>query len=293
MNKNNYYDILDIDPKATFEQIKKKYRQLSLQTHPDRGGDAEEFQKINEAYEILSDEDKRRMYDMENTMFSSIPNAKTFFQPVNEDFINILFQNDLNNINSFSSAFPNISMLNNKKNNCYNVEKPQNINKSLKITLEQAYTGCIVPLQIERKNNKTIETETVYVTVPQGVDNNEYIMIEGKGNIEGELAGNVKVIIVIINDSQYNREGLDIIYNHEVPLKNALCGFEIEIPHFSGKMLKIKNTPGNIVSSSYKKIIEGLGFKRDGHVGRLIITFNVLFPTSLTTEQINTIKDIL
>jgi curved DNA-binding protein CbpA len=61
----NYYEILEVNENASQEQIKKAFRKASLKKHPDRGGNKEEFQKINTAYQILGDPEKKRKYDME------------------------------------------------------------------------------------------------------------------------------------------------------------------------------------------------------------------------------------
>ena len=133
----NYYDILGIDSKATPDDIKKAFRKLSLIYHPDRDtGDNEKFKNITSAYEVLSNVEKRRAYDLE----SSFP-FKNFN---NEDLINIIFRTEDSN---FSNFLPK------KRDNAS--KKPNIISKTMRITIEQAYTGCILPLLIERKNNKT------------------------------------------------------------------------------------------------------------------------------------------
>ena len=63
VENTEYYDILHVDKNATPEEIKKSYRKLAMKNHPDKGGDPELFQKITEAYEVLSDEEKRNLYD--------------------------------------------------------------------------------------------------------------------------------------------------------------------------------------------------------------------------------------
>ena len=75
---SSYYDILDIQKDATPNDIKKAYRKLAIQHHPDKGGDTEEFKKIAEAYEILSNPDKKQQYDN----FGSV-NMNANFNPMN------------------------------------------------------------------------------------------------------------------------------------------------------------------------------------------------------------------
>ena len=63
VDNKRYYDLLGVEKNATFDQIKKAYRKLALKAHPDKGGDAEKFKEISMAYEVLSDKDKREIYD--------------------------------------------------------------------------------------------------------------------------------------------------------------------------------------------------------------------------------------
>ena len=276
----NYYDVLGLDNKASQDDIKKAFRKLSLQYHPDRDtGDNEKFKNITVAYEVLSNIEKRKVYDMENSFAFKNINTMHFN---NEDLINLIFKNDNND-------FHNI--LNRRKDAAS--KKPNIISKTIRINMEQAYNGCILPLLIERKNNKTLESETIYVTIPKGIDNNEFITIQKKGNIVDEEQGDIKVIVLIDNESIYKRSGIDLEYTHNVTLKEALCGCNFEIKHISGKVLKFSNNSGNIINPSFTKVINGYGFIRDNHTGNFIISFNVNFPKSLTEKQILELSKIL
>ena len=68
MNNDNYYEVLGVDEKATQEDIKKAYRNLAKENHPDKGGDEEKFKELNNAYQILSNEDKRKKYNQQNNI---------------------------------------------------------------------------------------------------------------------------------------------------------------------------------------------------------------------------------
>ena len=61
----DYYNVLGVHPTCNFDDIKKAYRKLSLKHHPDRGGNANDFKKINEAYQVLGNSEKKKMYDMQ------------------------------------------------------------------------------------------------------------------------------------------------------------------------------------------------------------------------------------
>jgi DnaJ-class molecular chaperone len=77
----DYYDILGIDKKASQDEIKKAYRRLSMEHHPDRGGDEDKFKDINEAHSVLSDEEKKREYDNPSPFFNGFPGFGPFGRP--------------------------------------------------------------------------------------------------------------------------------------------------------------------------------------------------------------------
>ena len=189
------YNILDIDKNASKETIKKAYRKASLKHHPDRGGDSEEFKKINRAYEILSDPIKKREYDMKmNSPFYN--NSSSIFandNNINEgvpDFFKMFFGGggpiDLASMAGVGgpggvNGHPNIHIFRNGKPVFTRNMKPTPITKTLKIKLADAYNGINLPLEIERwiivDNIKKVEKETIYVDIPRGIDNNEIISV--------------------------------------------------------------------------------------------------------------------
>ena len=139
-----------------------------------------------------------------------------------------------------------------------------------------------------------MEKETIYVEIPQGVDDNELIVLKDRGNIANEMCkGDVKVFIKVFNHTNFKRNGLDLIVEKNITLKESLCGFKFELAHINGKTYTINNNEGSIVTPSYFKAIPEMGFKRNGHSGNLVVTFNILFPESLTQEQIKGLKSIL
>jgi len=171
------------------------------------------------------------------------------------------------------------------------------LNITIPITLDQAYTGCKVPVKIERwihvNHVKQCEQETCYIDIPQGIDSNECIMLAQKGNMGPDGAmGDVR-LIVQVQLHNLVRNGLDLCYTHPITLKEALCGFQFELNHLQGKSYQIQNPKGNIVSPSFKKTIHNMGMKRDGQMGNLIIAFQIQFPSTLSEETMNTLENLL
>lgn len=294
---SGYYSVLELKHGATPDDIKKAYRRLSLANHPDRNqGDSsatEKFQKISEAYQVLEDPIKKQQYDMGGInpfVQMGFGNNPENINP--EDIINNLFANGL-----FGGKAHIFHMGHMPGPFSNSIQKPAPIIHKLFISLEQAFNGCKIPIEIERcvEGVKSVrEHETLYLTIPRGIDDNEIIIIKGKGNILNENnKGDIKVLITLKNTTDFQRKGLDLLYNKVITLKEALCGFDFDMKYINGRTFKINNHNGNVITPNYKKLIPNMGMRREEHIGNLIIHFTVTFPESLTKEQIESIKNII
>ena len=84
-----------------------------------------------------------------------------------------------------------------------------------------------------------------------------------------------------------------MILNKNITLKEALCGFSFDLNYIDGRIFKITNGSGHIVTNNYNKVISNMGLSRDEHIGNLLINFTVDFPTELSAEQIESLTKIL
>ena len=305
---DNYYKTLNVEENASFNEIKSAYRRLSMEFHPDRpNGNEENFKKINEAYEVLSDDEKRGVYDMQrkNPFFHG---GLSGGAPSEQDILNLLFAGmpgmagipgmSVGNRGVFSGGFggsgsPQVHIFRNGMRmgampSAF--QKPTPIIKKITITLTQAFTGCNIPIEIERwvlQNNHTkmIEKEKIYVEIPMGVDTNEIIIIREKGNIINDNnKGDIKVFVKIQNDSEFERNGLDLIYTKNISLQQALTGFKFDINFINGKVYTI-TSGGKVIKPNYEDVNVNMGMCRGDRRGHLIIRFTVDFPTILDDEQ--------
>jgi len=170
--------------------------------------------------------------------------------------------------------------------------------KSLQINMEQVLNGATLPIEIERwvmqNGVKTLEKETIYIEIPQGIDENEMIVLRDKGNVISEQSkGDIKINILIQNNTAFKRVGLDLVLEKNISLKEALCGFAFELKHLNGKSYTLNNNKGSIITPEYKKVYPGMGLKRGEHTGNMVILFHVQFPEKLTEEQISGLQGIL
>ena len=166
----------------------------------------------------------------------------------------------------------------------------------MEITFEQAFNGCNIPIIIERNiiNNNLLkqEKETLYIEIPKGIDNDEIIIIENKGNIYDDFKSNIKIHTFLLKHEIYSRKGLDIYYNINISFKESLIGFECNFKYLNNKIYKIVNKD-NIIHNNSKKIIENIGFMRNNYNGNLIINFNIIYPDKFSKETQEALKKIL
>jgi DnaJ-class molecular chaperone len=322
---NSFYSVLEVSETASQDDIKKSYRRLSMLHHPDKNGNSQEskekIQKINEAYEVLGDAEKKKEYDMmqNNPFFKMMgqgfnpnpnQNMNSGMNPVDELFSSIF------GMPFMSSAGPDISFMGGPNVRVFHngrpvqgfgqgfgpgfgqgFQKPPPIVQNISVSIDKILTGTTIPVDIERwimeNGLKVLEHETVYVTVPKGIDEGEIIMLKEKGNIISETnKGDIKIFVKIENNTEFKRSGLDLILDKTITVKEALCGFSFELKYITGKIYTITNNSGNIISHGYKKIIPNMGLSRDNHTGNLLIQFDVKFPEKLSEGTLTALKEI-
>jgi len=334
----NFYELLEVPKNATEKEIKQSYRRLSLINHPDKNPspDAhEKFKKISEAYETLGDTEKRKRYDMMQQMggdggdggfsgfpgggFPGFPGGFPGFQfgmgggqgirvhhggggGMPPD-INSLFENLFNMQQGGARNMdhhPNIQLFHNGVPISVTPQKPQPIVNNIKITLEQAYAGFVIKLELERRvfvsGVEQIEVESVPIHINKGIHHGERIILHEMGNRSPQnIKGDIHIVVEITKHDIFTRNGLDLCCKKTISLKEALCGFAIEIPHLNGKMLRLtnQNQSSYIIKPGYTKEIPNYGMETATEMGKLILEFDVEYPTSLTEEQVIALKSIL
>jgi len=327
----NYYEILGVQPNASDTEIKKAYRQLSLKNHPDRNGNTPEsinlFQEINQANEVLSDSEKRKQYDFDLKHGEGAFEQHTSEEDIN-NIINQMFGGGGGGLfggggfpgfpgfpgfhgggGGFPGGGPSIRIVHNGRpmhmggdpfaQFFQHIHKPQPIEKHIQITLEQAYTGGNIPVSVERNtiqnNIRSTEIINMNISIPQGVNDGESIILENQGNSANEsMRGDIRITIEIEKHMLFNRQGNDLYYPVYISLKESLCGFQLSINHINGKTLAINNMVSpTIIKPNYKKIVPNLGMIRNGTTGNLIIEFTVEFPDGYSSEIIEKLREIL
>ena len=285
MKYKDYYEILGVDKSSTPEEIKKAYRKLAKKYHPDlnKGSEeaAEKLKEVNEAYEVLSDEQKKLKYDQFGSAYQDGMN----FDPSQygytytssggsgfSDFFETIFGGGafggFSSGNSQGRGFQDLFgqfTTNRKQRSRYDLEQ--------NLTIEEAYKGGEMSIVVNfAGNNKDIQFKW-----PAGITNNKKIKIKGDNfGIEGDIY--VKINIV----DKDELDGLDIIKNVEITPWEAYFGTKKVVNTLDGK-IKV-NIPEKVQTD--KKIKLRLkGFKdRNGNVGDMYLQIKIVNPT-LSEEQ--------
>ncbi len=285
----NYYEILNIKRDADKKTIKKAYRKLALKYHPDKNKEpnAEDtFKSINEAYEVLMDDEKRNIYNKygEEGLKNGGQNFGFNFRPSDPNNIFRSFFGDSNSFFNMSSG-PNIFNMMNR-----NVL----IKKKIKCSLEDFFVGVTKKLKISRKiqnNHGGIRTEQniLEIHLKPWWKPGTKIKFSNAGDILlNKPKQDIQFVIEQKEHPIFKRNGDDLEIFIELSLKEALCGTERIIKTLDGKQIKL--AINNIVSPNMVKIYKNEGmFRKQGGRGNLVIKFRVIFPKTLTSSQ----KDII
>jgi curved DNA-binding protein len=220
----DYYAILGVDKKATPEEIKKAYRKLASQNHPDKGGDTSTFQKIQEAYSVLGDSNKKHQYDNPRQHTPHPNMGQGFGQQSNRNPFEEMF-----GVNGFFRDFFNDARKQQQ-------QQRQNIYRIiLDISLLEAYTGTKKILEMETTNGKKI----LDIELPRGVSNGDQVKI-GKNQTGFD---SLDVLVKVRKDLRFERRDHDLYCNQSIDVLDLVTGCKLPFTTIDGRKLEVTVNP--------------------------------------------------
>jgi curved DNA-binding protein len=281
----DYYSTLGVDRNATDDDIKKAYRKLAMKHHPDRGGDEATFKKISEAYDILSDPQKKQIVDLGGdpknqgggygNSFNQGPFEFHFgggVPPGMEDIFGRF---------GFGSGFGRQPM---KKNKTLNI--------NVDITLEDVLTGKDINAEITIPGSG--KRKMINIAIPAGIEQGQQIRYEGMGDdaIRDIRPGDLIVNVNVRPHSRFRREHTDIILEKSVSVWDAIIGSTLDIETLDGKILTINVPQGTKHGTVLSCRGEGLPIMRSRNRGNLLIMIKIDMPKNLSESQLEKIKSL-
>ena len=299
----DYYKTLGVSKTATAEEIKKAYRKLARTHHPDAGGDEAKFKEINEAYEVLGDEKKRKLYDQYGTADE---------QRIPYGWGGAAGQNPFAGAGSWADILESIRRGEGAFGSNWDIgdifgggfagsgfggqrpPRPQqgrDMNVTLNVSFDEAFNGCTKKVSV--KVPGAASAETLDVKVPAGAVDGGRVRFRGKGaaGANGGANGDLLVTTRIAEHPVFSRSGADVSMTVPVTMAEAALGASVVVPAPDGTRIRVKVPAGS--QEGTKLRVAGKGapqLKAEGN-GALNIELHIDVPGSLTAAQKKAMED--
>jgi len=272
----NYYDILGLSRTATEKEIKTAFRKLAAKHHPDKGGDHKKFVEIKEAYETLSDPQKRSQYDNYGSQEQyygwndNMGHGSTYahgFEDVLRDH--------------FGAQFSDIFGQRRKREVR---DKNKSLNLNVEMTLEEAYNGKKLLLEVPLPSGRK---QVVDTTIPAGIESGMTVRLSGLG--DDSLAyvppGDILITVRVIDNKDFRRDGADLYTNLTVSVYDLILGSKTKVNHISGKSFELTIPAGTQPGTTFSMRGQGMPVVNGKGIGTLYVTIKGRVPTNINDKH--------
>ena len=305
----DYYKTLGVERTATQEDIKKAFRKLARQYHPDVAKDKknaeEKFKEINEAYEVLGDPANRSKYDNlgvdggEAGAFRGAPGRRNRGRRAPGGGENVEFHFDGTGFSDFFEQFfgrggrfegtnefggPGVG----PAEEAGFVQRGSDFESDIMVTLEEAVTGSERTVSLQRVDRRTGETrtQTLKVRIPPGVHEGQAIRVAGMGEdgIGGGVSGDLYLRVRLAAHPEFRVRGSDLYYGLDLAPWEAVLGNRVIVPTLKGQV-SVRVPAGTNQGRQLRIAGRGLPIGRTGKQGDLYVVINIEVPSKVTDQE--------
>ena len=266
--EKDFYKVLGVDKKAAADEIKRKYRGLVKDLHPDTNhGDSakeEKFKAVSEAYEILSDPKKRAEYDEARSLFERggfrAPGGGGNFQG-----------------GDFSDIFGGGGRRGPRKG--------QDLQTEATITFRESVFGTNLDLRLGTDRGAA---QNITARVPAGVNDGAKIRVKGKGAPGEAGPGDLFILLHVKPHPIFSRKAENLLVTLPITFTEAALGADVKVPVMSGEEVTVRIAPGTPNGRTLR--VKGRGITKGSHVGDLLVTVDVQVPQRVDGKALEALK---
>ncbi|WP_298859131.1 J domain-containing protein [uncultured Gimesia sp.] len=284
MNKRDYYDILGISRSASADEIKKAYRTLSRKYHPDMAPDDktadQKFKEVQEAYEILRDETKRKQYDQFGHSYQQAGPGGGYHPSGGGggqvDLDDLFGSGGIDIGDLFGGAF---------RGGKRAQPRPQK-GESSRLQIEIPFHLAAIGGDHEVSLQKGGKFERLTIKIPAGVDNGSVIRLSGQGSpgIHGGPAGDLLITIKVGNHPYFKRESSNLILEVPITLAEAALGAKVDVPTLSEGEVTVTIPPGTSSGAKLRLREKGIIDQKTRQPGDQICAIKIVAPKEISDE---------
>lgn len=278
--EKDFYKVLGVDKKANADEIKKKYRALARDLHPDKNqGDTareEKFKAVSEAYDILSDVKKRAEYDEARSLFERGGFRSPMGGGGQGDFSDIFGGGNPQDI--FANLFGGAGMRRGPR-------KGQDLQTESTISFKESIFGTTLELKLALDGKNP---ENISARVPAGVKDGVKIRVRGRGAPGEAGPGDLFILLAVTPHPIFSRSGENLTITLPVTFVEATLGADIKVPTLAGDDVTVRLAPGTPTGRVLR--VKGRGITKGTSTGDLLVTIDVQIPQRVDGEALEILK---
>jgi DnaJ-class molecular chaperone len=275
----DYYSTLGLKRGASEAEIKKAYRSMAMKHHPDRGGDEKKFKEISTAYEVLSDPQKKQMFD--SGIDPNNQSASGFYRQGPFEFHMGGMPPGMEDI--FGTFGFGQGFARQRKNKSFSV--------NVELTMLDVLNGKTIDAEITLP---TGQQKMINISIPPGIEHGQQIKYSGMGDhsISSARPGDLIVNVFVKNDTEFHREGTNLIVERKISAWDAMLGTSLDIQTLDKKTLSINIPAGTQPETVLRMAGEGVPDMRNRVRGNLLLRIKIDIPKNLNQQQKQLIQQL-